>query len=253
MEVASGLVSYLSGFLTERRLARFHEVLEYRTRYITVALEDIYQPHNASAVLRTCDGFGVQDVHIIENRNTYRVNPEVALGSSQWLSLIKYNRNENNTVEAIRSLRARGYRVVATTPHRDEVSLEDLDLGAGPLAFLLGNELDGLSEAAIEEADVHMRIPIYGFVESFNISVAAAIILHHTTLALRRSDRAWKLTDEEKQTILLEWVRRSIPRREALEREYRRGAAGGAEDDSADSSDGVPAAGELDNHDESST
>lgn len=224
MEIDHGLLSYLSGFLTERRLARFHETLEYRTRYITVALEDIYQPHNASAVLRTCDGFGVQDVHIIENRNTYRVNPDVALGSSKWLSLIKYNRSENNTAEAIRALRTRGYRVVATTPHRDDVRLEDLDLGEGPVAFLLGNELDGLSEAAIEEADIHMRIPIYGFVESFNISVAAAIILHHTTLALRRSDLPWQLTEKEKQAILLEWMRGSIPRREALEREYYRGA-----------------------------
>jgi tRNA (guanosine-2'-O-)-methyltransferase len=228
MGVDNGLLSYLSGFLTERRFTRFREVLEYRTRYVTVALEDIYQPHNASAVLRTCDGFGVQDVHIIENRNTYRVNPDVALGSSQWLNLIKYNRSENNTAEAIHNLRSRGYRVVATTPHRDDVRLEDLDLAAGPLAFLLGNELDGLSETAIEEADVHMRIPIYGFVESFNISVAAAIIIHHTTLALRRRDLAWQLAEEEKEAILLEWVRRSIPRREALEREYYRAAGAAA-------------------------
>ncbi|MFP4565668.1 MAG: TrmH family RNA methyltransferase, partial [Spirochaetaceae bacterium] len=201
------------------------------TRYITVALEDIYQPHNASAVLRTCDGLGVQDVHIIENRNTYRVNPEVALGSSQWLSLIKYNSGAHNTAEAIHSLRESGYRVVATSPHRDDVRLEDLDLVAGPVAFLLGNELDGLTPTAIEEADIHMRIPIYGFVESFNISVAAAIILHHTTLALRRSTLPWQLTDDEKQAILFEWVRRSLPRREALEREYYRTV--GAPEDSA--------------------
>jgi tRNA (guanosine-2'-O-)-methyltransferase len=224
MAIDRGLLSYLSGFLTERRLARFHEVLAARTRYITVALEDIYQPHNASAVLRTCDGFGVQDVHIIENRNTYRVNPEVALGSSQWLDLIKYGGAGDNTTAAVTALRERGYRIVATSPHRDDVRLEDLDLAEGKIAFLLGNELDGLSETAVEAADAHMRIPIYGFVESFNISVAAAIILHHTTLALRRSDLPWRLRDEEKEEILLAWVRRSTPRREALEREYYRAA-----------------------------
>lgn len=225
MAVDRGLLAYLSGFLTERRLARFREVLEARTRYVTVALEDIYQPHNASAVLRTCDGFGVQDVHIIENRNTYRVNPDVALGSSQWLDLITYGGRGDNTSAAITALRERGYRIVATSPHRDDVRLEDLDLAAGRVAFLLGNELDGLTETAIEAADVHMRIPIYGFVESFNISVAAAIILHHTTLELRRSTLPWRLTEEEKEEILLAWVRSSTPRREALEREYYRSGA----------------------------
>jgi tRNA (guanosine-2'-O-)-methyltransferase len=220
--VDHGLLEYLSGFLTERRLARFHEVLEYRTRYLTVALEDIYQPHNASAVLRTCDGFGVQDVHIIENRNTYRVNPDVALGSSQWLTLTKYNRHLENTEEAIATLKSRGYRVVATSPHREDTSLERFDLARGKVAFLLGNELDGLSSTAIEQADEYLRIPIYGFVESFNISVAAAIILHYTTLAIRGTDLPWRLSEAEKEEILLEWVRRSARRTEALEREYYR-------------------------------
>lgn len=218
-----GLLEYLSGFLTERRLARLRAVLEERTRYITVALEDIYQPHNASAVLRTCDGFGVQDVHIIENRNTYRVNPDVALGSSQWLTLITYNEGPDNTATAIDALKSRGYRVVATSPHREDTRLEDFDLTAGKTAFLLGNELDGLSSTAVEHADEHVRIPIYGFVESFNISVAAAIILHHTTLALRYSHIAWRLRPEEKDRILLHWVRNSVTRAEALEREYYRG------------------------------
>lgn len=224
MAIDHGLLEYLSGFLTERRRARFREVLAERTRYVTVALEDIYQPHNASAVLRTCDGFGVQDVHIIENRNTYRVNPDVALGSSQWLSLIKYSGPGDNTTRAATALKDAGYRIVATSPHRDDVRLEDIDLHTGKTAFLLGNELDGLTQTAIDAADVHMRIPIYGFVESFNISVAAAIILHHTTLALRASDLPWRLTDREREEILLEWVRHSTPRHEALEREYYRGS-----------------------------
>ncbi|MFP4068144.1 MAG: TrmH family RNA methyltransferase [Spirochaetaceae bacterium] len=234
MSVDYGLLSYLSGFLTERRLARFREVLAHRTRYLTVILEDIYQPHNASAVLRSCDGFGVQDVHIIENRNTYRVNPDVALGSSQWLTLTKYNRNTDNTARAITDIRNAGYRVAATSPHHDDVRLEDLDLAEGKVAFLLGNELDGLSPTAADHADFHLRIPIYGFVESFNISVAAAVILHHATLALRNSDLPWQLSRGEQDELLFEWVRRSAPRSEALEREYYRsieGTGGGAAED----------------------
>lgn len=222
MPVDHGLLTFLSDFVTERRLERLRHVLEYRTRYITVALEDIYQPHNASAVLRTCDGFGVQDVHIIENRNSYTVNPDVALGSSQWLNLIKYNRGEDNTANAVRSLKEAGYRVIATSPHRQDTALEDLDLRTGKVAFLLGNELDGLSATAVEHSDEHLRIPIYGFVESFNISVAAAVVLHHTTLALRNSDLDWRLSDAEKEEILLEWIRNSTQRSEALEREYHR-------------------------------
>lgn len=222
MPVDHGLLTYLSGFVTERRLERLQHVLEYRTRYITVALEDIYQPHNASAVLRTCDGFGVQDVHIIENRNTYKVNPDVALGSSQWLNLIKYNRSGDNTSAAVSSLKGAGYRVIATSPHRKDTALEELDLGDGKVAFLLGNELDGLSPGAVEQADEHLRIPIYGFVESFNISVAAAIVLHHTTLQLRNSGLPWRLSEAEKETIMLEWLRNSTQRSETLEREYYR-------------------------------
>src|SRR5688572_25411329 len=124
------LIAYLSGFVSENRKKKFEEVIRFRTRHITIALEDIYQPHNASAVLRSCDCFGIQDVHIIENRNAYTVNPDVALGSSKWLNLYKYNQQEENTLSCIRSLKDKGYRLVATTPHTDtsitELSIEKI-------------------------------------------------------------------------------------------------------------------------------
>ena len=214
------LIEYLSGFITEERLGTFDNVLNNRTRYITVVLEDLYQSHNASAVLRTCDCFGIQDVHIIENRNTYSVNPDVALGSNKWLTLNKYNRTESNTQETYRALRNAGYRIIATTHHRDDKTPEDFDMKKGKAALVFGTELEGLSEAAINEADECMRIPMFGFTESFNISVAAAIILYQLTGRLRGSAINWKLNPAEKRELKLTWLKRSIKKSDLLIREF---------------------------------
>lgn len=214
------LIDYLSKFVTEERLKTFDKVLDCRTRYITVVLEDLYQPHNASAVLRSCDCFGIQDVHIVENRNTYSINPDVTLGSNKWLSLKKYNRKESNTLEAYRSLRNRGYRIIATTPHTEDTTLEGFDLDRGKLALVFGTELEGLSEIAIQEADEYMRIPMFGFTESFNISVSAAIILYHLSNRLRNSTIPWELTQKEKTELKLTWLKRSIKKSDNLVREF---------------------------------
>lgn len=213
------LLSFLSPYLTDNRKQLFEEVLQFRTRHITVVLEDIYQPQNASAVLRSADLTGIQDVHIIENRNEYQVNPKVAMGSSKWLNLIKYNTGENNTQDAFRALRKQGYRIIATTPHMDDQTPYSLPL-EGKMAFVFGTELEGLSELAIAEADEYIKIPMYGFTESYNISVSAALLLFTTTERLRKSDISWQLTEDERLDVLLEWTRRSIKRVEVLEKEF---------------------------------
>src|SRR6056297_1743283 len=128
------LVEFLGGFVTSERMDLFRRIVEERTRYITVVLEDIYQPHNASAVLRSMDCFGIQDAHIIENCNEYRINPDVALGASKWLNLIRYSQHEDNTMDAIKSLKGNDYRIVATTPHKEEVELPDFRLEEGKVA-----------------------------------------------------------------------------------------------------------------------
>jgi len=215
-----GLIEYLSGFITENRLEQLKHVLEHRTRYLTVVLEDIYQSQNASAVLRTCDCFGVQDVHIIENRNEYKINPDVALGASKWLSLNYYKEKENNTLEAINKLKRAGYRIVATTPHTNDVNLEDFDLNKGKSALVFGTELTGVSEVVLENADEFMKIPMYGFTESFNISVSAAITLHHLVYKMKESSMAWHLSDEERDGIMLSWLRRSIKKSDIIEKRY---------------------------------
>ena len=216
------LIKYFKTFITEQRLHKMDNILSLRTRYLTVVLENIYQPHNASAVLRSCDGFGVQDVHIIENSNTYRVNPGVSLGTSQWLTMHRYNQEEENSRLAINNLKENGYRIVATTPHRDDKNLETFDLSKGKIALFFGTEMHGLSNTVMENADEFMKIPMYGFVESFNISVSCALSLHNLSHRLRESNINWMLTPEEKENVMLEWMRNSVKNAGSLEEEFYR-------------------------------
>jgi len=204
------LIKYLEQFTTNERIIQFNKVLENRTKYITIALEDIYQSQNASAVLRTSECFGLQNIHIIENKNEYQLNPDVVQGSSKWLNLKKFSNKENNTLEAIKKLKAQGYRIIATTPHTKDVSLEDFDIEKGKFALFFGTEGTGLSDEMMKSADEFLRIPMYGFTESFNISVSAAIILQHLVYKLRNSDIKWQLSDSEIDELKLEWLKKSI-------------------------------------------
>jgi len=213
------LLKFYSEYLTDRRKARFEEVIKYRTRHITVVLEDVFQSHNASAVLRSCDLTGIQDVHAIENRNEYDVNKEIDMGSSKWLNLYRYNQSKHNTLDAFKKLRSQGYRIVATTPHKNDQTLETLPIH-DKTALVFGTELNGLTDIAIENADEYLRIPMYGFTESYNISVSAAISLFTLTERMRKSNINWKLSEEEKEDILMEWSRQSIKFHEKMERSF---------------------------------
>ena len=216
------LIKYLAGFITNNRFERFNEVIEYRTRYITIILEDIYQPHNASAVLRSCECFGVQDVHIIENNNKYSVNPDVALGSNKWLDIIKYNTLKNNTVSAIKQIKKKGYRIVATTPQINKVNLDNFDIKKGKVALLFGTELNGLSDEALNLADEFLNIPMFGFTESFNISVTVAIILKTLIYKLHHSNIIWKLSKKEREDLKLKWLKNSIKNSDFLIKNYKK-------------------------------
>lgn len=218
-ETKQKLLEFYSDYLTDRRKARFEEVIKYRTRYITVVLEDVFQSHNASAVLRSCDLTGIQDVHAIENRNEYDVNTEIDMGSSKWLNLYRYNQKEHNTLDAFNRLREKGYRIVATTPHKNDFTPDTLPL-EGKFALVFGTELTGLSDIAIEQADEFLRIPMYGFTESYNISVSAALTMFTLSERIRKSNIQWQLSDEERENILLEWSRKSVRSSENLEKEF---------------------------------
>lgn len=216
------LTDFLAQYITDNKKDKIEQALEHRTRHLTVVVEDVYQPHNASAVIRTCDCFGIQELHIIENRNRYNVNPDVALGASKWVDVIRHHEKKDvsNTPSCIDSLRERGYRIIATTPHRDDVNLAELPLDQ-KTALLFGNELEGLSEEAIKNADGFMRIPMVGFTESLNLSVSAAICIHFLRHKLEHSEGIyWKLSNEEKEEIRLRWYRSIIKKSEVLEQEF---------------------------------
>ncbi len=214
------LIEHLSEFVLPRRLELFHHTLEQRTRYITVALEDIYQSQNASAVLRTSECLGFQDIHIIEAKNQYKLNPDVVMGSTKWLSLYRYNTGPQPTTEAIQHLKYQGYRIIATTPHKDDVDLPELDLEKGKVALFFGTELTGLSQEMLSQADEFVKIPMQGFTESFNISVSAAICLYELGSRLRTSEIKWQLTDNEKDELLLSWLRQSIKKVDLIEAQF---------------------------------
>jgi len=220
-ETERKILHHLSTYLTANRIELFNQVLDMRTRYLTVVLEDTDKSQNASAVIRTCDCFGIQDIHAIENRTNFSVNRDIAMGSSKWLNLKRYNESENNTLDVIRHLKSQNYRIVATSPHINDQELEEFDLSKGKVALFFGSEKPGISETVKKEADEFLKIPMYGFTESFNISVSAAIILHHLTLKLRQTPGIdWHLSEEEKETIKLQWIRRSIKRCDLIEEHF---------------------------------
>ena len=215
------LLEYLSAVVTAERLALYNKIIENRTNYITVVLEDIFQAQNASAVLRTCDCLGIQNVHVIENRNRFQVDTEVSMGSSKWITLNSYRKNKNNSLEAIHSLKKNGYRIIATSPHTNDIELPDFDISKGKIALVFGSELPGISETVTKEADEFLKIPMFGFTESFNISVSAAIILHHLTEKLRNSESIdWHLTEDEKVEIKLQWIKNTVKKSSLIEKRF---------------------------------
>jgi tRNA (guanosine-2'-O-)-methyltransferase len=215
-----GLIQYLSQFATKERIERFNEVLVNRTRYITVVLEELYQEQNASAVLRTCDCFGIQDVHVIEGKNKFNVNDSIAMGASKWLSVHKSNMTNLQLKQSIEQLKMKNYRIVATVPDPKALPLDKFDLAKGKTALLFGTELNGLSEECKSYAEEFLYIPMAGFTESFNISVSAGIILHELTRQLHNSKISWHLNQGEKDELILNWLRESIKSSEQLEAEY---------------------------------
>lgn len=214
------LNKFLESFILESRNEQFEKVLNERTNYFTVVLEDIYQPHNASAVLRTCDCFGIQNVHIIENKNHFEISRDIVLGSAQWLNINKYSKSENNTPHCLFRLKEKGYRIVATTPHLNDQLISEFDVTKGKAAFVFGTELKGISDSVKNIADEFVKIPMYGFTESFNISVSAALVLHSITERLRKTIIDYNLTTDERACVKLKWLRNTIKKVELLEEKF---------------------------------
>ncbi len=213
------LLEYLYGFMSENKMELFDKIIPERTRHITVALENIFQPQNASAVLRTCDVFGIQDVHIIENDNEYNVNPRVVHGASKWIDLHKYSDKENNTLDCINKLKADGYKVYGTTPHTNDCLIQDIPID-DKVALMFGTEMTGLSNIAMKNVDGYVKIPMYGFTESLNISVSASICLYELKKRLKASDIDWQLSEIEQVEQLIIWAKKVIKDGSLIEKQY---------------------------------
>ncbi len=210
------LLDYLESFLTPERKARFIDVLSRRTNFLTVAVEDVFQLHNTSAVMRSCEVFGVQQLHVVEQRYGRKIDKEIAMGAQKWVDIIRYD----PVGDCIDALKSKGYRIIATTPHQDDTLLSDFDLST-PAALFFGTENNGLSEEVISRADGFLKIPMAGFTESLNISVSAAIILQDLTTRLRKSDVDWGLSQMEMLEIRTHWARHSIKDIERIEQRWR--------------------------------
>ena len=216
------LLIYFEQFITKKRKERILATLSLRTRHVVVVLEDLYQLANSSAIMRTCDALGVQDVHCIEGRNQFDINAGIALGASKWLTIDRYcleqDQANNPTAECLKELKKEGYKLVATSPHAtkslSELAVED------KTAFLFGTEDQGLTETALNVADEVVIIPMYGFVESFNVSVSAALCLYDFTKRLSESTVQWQLNNEERFDLQLDWARACLEKSEQLERRF---------------------------------
>ncbi len=215
------LILYLSSFFTPSKLGIIEDVLSKRTKYLTVVIEDIYQSQNASAVVRSCDCFGVQNVYFLENKNKYHINPRVTMGASKWVSVKRFasTPEQNASSTCIQELRSKGYRIVATSPHDKQCTPETISLDQ-PLAIFLGNEKEGLSDFVMKEADDHLYIPMYGFTESLNISVSAAMIMKTLYERLVRETTVWPLTEEDKNELRLEWLSKSLRKSDYIIEDY---------------------------------
>ena len=208
-------LNFLENILTDNRKERFLEVLKNRTNHFTVAVEDVYQLHNTSAVMRSCEVFGIQELNVIEQRFGKRIDKQIALGAQKWVDIIRHETSDN----CIQSLRSKGYQIIATTPHEKDCLLENFDISK-PSALFFGTEKEGLSEEIMQQADGFLKIPMVGFTESLNISVSAAIIIQNLTNRLRNSDINWQLTEDEILEKRLTWAKNSIKDIKRIEKRY---------------------------------
>jgi tRNA (guanosine-2'-O-)-methyltransferase len=209
------LLNYLEGFLTENRKEGFLRVLQNRTKHFTIAMEDVYQLHNTSAVMRSCEVFGIQELNVIEQKFGKRIDSEIAMGAQKWVDVFRFNSVQG----CLDSMREKGYQIIATSPHNDSCLLHEFDI-TKPSALFFGTESEGLSEEVLQQADGFLKIPMVGYTESLNISVSAAIIIQDITNRLRQSNLNWKLSEDEMLEKRLDWARKSIKDIEYIERKY---------------------------------
>ena len=211
-------MEYMTGFLTAERLEVLQRTLAQRTRYMTILTENTFHPQNASALVRHCEAFGLQDLHTVETLCKFNPNVNIVRGTDKWVDITRHA----STAEAISSLKAAGYRLVATTPHRESCTPETFDVEKGPFCLIFGTEHAGVSDEIIASADEYLRIPMCGMVESLNVSASAAILIYMLSQRMRLSPSIdWRLKEDDAREMLFRWVMSSVRDAERiLEREF---------------------------------
>ena len=205
-------IACLAEFMTAERYGVLRGSVAMRTRYMTVLAENIYHGQNAAALIRHCDAFGVQEMHTVETLCRFEPNPVIARGSERWVDVHRHA----STAEAVAELRRRGYRIVATTPDREDATPETFDVTKGPFALVFGTEHAGISDEAIAAADEFLRIPMCGLVESLNVSASAAILIYQLSERVRRTVDGWRMTEAEQAELMERWMRRSVKDADAI-------------------------------------
>ncbi len=204
-------IEYLESFMLAERFERMCQVVSQRTRYMTICLENTFHPQNASAVVRTAEAFGLQDIYTVETLTRFDPNTKIVRGTDKWIDLYRYRAYEGGSTSAvIGDLKRAGYRIVATTPHEGDLTPETFDVTRGKFAVFFGTEHAGISDDVVRQADEFLKIPMFGFVESLNVSVCAAIVMQRLLEKLRASDVDWRLSQSEQMKILFRWMCGSI-------------------------------------------
>ncbi len=191
------VLRHLAPRLTPERWAKIQKVVNSRTCDVTPVLENIYDRGNMSAVFRSSEAMGFQSVHVIEPGERFKESQRVTAGADKWLDILRFK----ETVTAVAAIRGKGYQILATHLNADARPLAEMDL-TQPTAIVFGNEKDGISKDMIELCDATVVLPMRGFVQSYNISVAAAIAFQ--TIASIRDQKKIGGTLSEKERRILE-------------------------------------------------
>jgi tRNA (guanosine-2'-O-)-methyltransferase len=203
------ILSEFYKIITPNKVNMFERIAPQRSRHLVVGLENIQQDHNASAIMRSMDCLGFQELHLIEKNNSYQFQRDIALGSARWLDVNQYQEGPEPVLEAIAKLRKQGYRIIATSPHHKAVTPQTVNLQQ-PIALFFGAEKHGISPELMENADELLHIPMHGFTESLNLSVSAALLLNALRTRLESTQYPWLLSEQEQIKLKIEWCKRIL-------------------------------------------
>ena len=199
-------LDFMSQFLTDERKEVIRRTLASRTHYMRILTENMFHPQNASAIMRHCEAFGIQQIHTVEDRCKFDPSVNIVRGTQKWVDV----EHHDTTAEALATLKSEGYRIIATTPHRCSTTPETFDVTKGKFALVFGTEHAGISEEVIEAADEFLMIPMCGMVESLNVSASAAILIYMLSQRIRNQVEDWRLSDTEHLRLLTRWTISSV-------------------------------------------